>query len=117
MDSREALLFLGEGKPSLVIWSNHMGLVKFARDYFRMDIIDPEETVKLSKDSSFMKTYSRRGRKGGISDRGARVGKTERRSYQLGWGAHTTASCQPSQFKEISRERINGHLCAYDITH
>jgi len=39
-----------------------------------------------------MKAYSRRGRKGGLSDRGARVGKTERRSYQLGWRAHTIAS-------------------------
>jgi len=35
VDSREALLFLGEDKPTLVIWSNHMGLVKFARDYFQ----------------------------------------------------------------------------------
>jgi len=33
-DSREALLFLGERKPDLVIWSNHVGLVKFAKDYF-----------------------------------------------------------------------------------
>jgi len=35
VDSREALLFLGEDKPTLVIWSNHTGLVKFARDYFQ----------------------------------------------------------------------------------
>ncbi len=35
MDGREALLFLGEEKPSLVIWSNHIGLVKFAKDYFQ----------------------------------------------------------------------------------
>jgi sugar-specific transcriptional regulator TrmB len=34
-DGREALLMLGEDKPSLVIWSNHTGLVKFARDYFQ----------------------------------------------------------------------------------
>jgi sugar-specific transcriptional regulator TrmB len=34
VDSREAMLFLGEEKPTLVIWSNHLGLVKFARDYF-----------------------------------------------------------------------------------
>jgi sugar-specific transcriptional regulator TrmB len=34
VDGKEALLFLGEDKPTLVIWSNHMGLVKFARDYF-----------------------------------------------------------------------------------
>jgi len=33
-DGTEALLFLGEKKPDLVIWSNHIGLVKFARDYF-----------------------------------------------------------------------------------
>ncbi|MFQ6086872.1 MAG: TrmB family transcriptional regulator [Candidatus Bathyarchaeia archaeon] len=35
VDSKEALLFLGEEKPTLVIWSNHLGLVKFARDYFQ----------------------------------------------------------------------------------
>jgi len=35
VDSKEALLFLGEDKPTLVIWSNHMGLVTFARDYFQ----------------------------------------------------------------------------------
>jgi sugar-specific transcriptional regulator TrmB len=34
-DGKEALLMLGEDKPSLVIWSNHIGLVKFARDYFQ----------------------------------------------------------------------------------
>jgi len=35
VDGREALLFLGEDKPTLVIWSSHVGLVKFARDYFQ----------------------------------------------------------------------------------
>ncbi|MGB9713436.1 MAG: TrmB family transcriptional regulator [Candidatus Bathyarchaeales archaeon] len=35
VDEKEAMLFLGEEKPSLVIWSNHAGLVKFARDYFQ----------------------------------------------------------------------------------
>ena len=35
VDGREAMLFLGEEKPTLVIWSNHLGLVKFARDYFQ----------------------------------------------------------------------------------
>jgi len=34
-DEKEAMLFLGEEKPSLVIWSNHVGLVRFARDYFQ----------------------------------------------------------------------------------
>jgi len=34
-DGREALLLLGEEKPSLVIWSDHIGLVKFAKDYFQ----------------------------------------------------------------------------------
>ncbi|MEM2110779.1 MAG: TrmB family transcriptional regulator [Candidatus Bathyarchaeia archaeon] len=33
-DSREALLILGEKKP-LIIWSDHLGLVKFAKDYFQ----------------------------------------------------------------------------------
>ncbi len=34
-DGREALLLLGEDKPSLIIWSDHTGLVKFAKDYFQ----------------------------------------------------------------------------------
>ncbi|MCW4006547.1 MAG: hypothetical protein NWF04_08165 [Candidatus Bathyarchaeota archaeon] len=34
-DGKEAMLFLGEDKPSLVIWSNHFGLVGFAREYFQ----------------------------------------------------------------------------------
>jgi hypothetical protein len=34
-DDKEAMLFLGEEKPSLVIWSNHGGLVGFAREYFQ----------------------------------------------------------------------------------
>jgi hypothetical protein len=39
-----------------------------------------------------MKAYSRRGRKGGLSDRGARVGRADRRSYRLGWRAHRLVS-------------------------
>ncbi len=35
VDGEEALLLLGEDRPSLVVWSNHMGLVKFAKDYFQ----------------------------------------------------------------------------------
>ena len=34
-DGKEAMLFLGEEKASLVIWSNHVGLVGFAREYFQ----------------------------------------------------------------------------------
>ena len=34
-DGKEAILLLGEDKPSLVIWSNHVGLVGFAREYFQ----------------------------------------------------------------------------------
>ena len=34
-DGKEAMLLLGEEKPSLVIWSNHVGLVGFAREYFQ----------------------------------------------------------------------------------
>ncbi len=57
-----------------------------------MDIVDRDEAVKISLDSTFMKAYSRRGRKGGLSDRGARVGKTDRRNYELGWRAHTATT-------------------------
>jgi sugar-specific transcriptional regulator TrmB len=34
-DGKEAMLFLGEDKPSLVIWSDHVGVVGFAREYFQ----------------------------------------------------------------------------------
>jgi sugar-specific transcriptional regulator TrmB len=35
IDGKEAMLFLGGEKPSLVIWSDHVGLVRFAREYFQ----------------------------------------------------------------------------------
>jgi transposase len=69
------------------------GLFTELRDQaFNMDIVDENQAVNVSLDSTFMKAYSRRGRKGGISDRGARVGKTDRRNYELGWRAHTVTS-------------------------
>jgi len=43
-DGKEAMLFLGEDKPSLVIWSNHGGLVGFAREYFQF-LWDSSETA------------------------------------------------------------------------
>jgi HTH-type transcriptional regulator, sugar sensing transcriptional regulator len=43
-DGKEALLFLGEDKPTLVIWSNHVGLVGFAREYFQF-LWDSSSTV------------------------------------------------------------------------
>ena len=33
-DNREVLLILGSKKTPLIIWSDHLGLVKFAKDYF-----------------------------------------------------------------------------------
>lgn len=59
---------------------------------FMMGIIDASEAVMVCTDSTFLKAYSRRGRKGGISDRGARVGRADRRSYKLGWRSHTLVS-------------------------
>jgi sugar-specific transcriptional regulator TrmB len=35
IDGKEAILFMGEDKPTLAIWSNHLGLVQFAKDYFQ----------------------------------------------------------------------------------
>ena len=46
IDGKEAMLFLGEDKPSLVIWSNHVGLVQFARDYFQF-LWDSSRKVEL----------------------------------------------------------------------
>jgi len=43
-DGKEAMLFLGEDKPNLVIWSNHVGLIGFAREYFQF-LWDSSTTV------------------------------------------------------------------------
>jgi len=59
---------------------------------FKIGIVDSDKAVKVSLDSTFMKAYSRLGRKGGKGDRGARVGKTDRRNFELGWRAHTVTS-------------------------
>jgi len=59
---------------------------------FKMDIVCPGNDVKVSLDSTFMKANSRRGRKGGLSDRGARVGKTDRKNYALGWRVHAVTA-------------------------
>jgi len=45
VDGKEAMLFLGEDKPTLVIWSNHLGLVQFAKEYFRY-LWESSETAK-----------------------------------------------------------------------
>jgi hypothetical protein len=81
-------LFISRAGPDRI-----EGLFRELRDQaLTMGIVDPEASVKVSVDSTFMKAYSRRGRKGGIGDRGARVGKTERRNYEVGWRVHTVAS-------------------------
>jgi sugar-specific transcriptional regulator TrmB len=51
VDGKKAMLFLGEEKPSLVIWSTHVGLVQFARDYFQF-LWDSSKRVPLRKMSS-----------------------------------------------------------------
>ena len=49
------------------------GLFTEQRDQaFKMGIVDPQASVKVSLDSTFMKANSRRGRKGGIGDRGCK---------------------------------------------
>ena len=81
-------LFISRASPKTI-----EGVFTELRDRaFKMDIVDRDEAVKVNLDSTFMKAYSRRGRKGGLSDRGARVGKTDRRNYDLGWRAHTASS-------------------------
>jgi len=69
------------------------GLFTELRDQaFKMNIVDKDQAVKVNLDSTFLKANSRRGRKGGLSDRGARVGKTDRKNYALGWKAHAVTS-------------------------
>jgi len=81
-------LFINRAGPETI-----EGLFTELRDQaFKMDIADSDKTVKVSLDSTFVKAYSRRGRKGGKGDRGARVGKTDRRNYELGWRIHAATS-------------------------
>jgi len=68
-----------------------------------MGIVDGAKAVKVSLDSTFMKAYSRRGRKGGKGDRGARVGKTDRRNYELGWRAHAVGSMKALPLNYVVR--------------
>jgi hypothetical protein len=76
---------------------------EFRTQAFSMGIIDPLEAIMVGVDSTFMKAYSRRGRKGGISDRGARVGRAERRSYKLGWRSHIVTSMKALPITYIVR--------------
>ncbi len=92
-------LFITRAGPSTI-----EGLFKDLRDQaFKMGIADQEASVKVSLDSTFMKAYSRRGRKGGLGDRGARVGKTDRRNYEIGWRAHMVASMSPLPISYVVR--------------
>jgi hypothetical protein len=100
--AREICEFPGDRAPKHNIFSLFIcraspetieGLFTELRDQaFKMNIVDTDQAVKVSLDSTFMKAYSIRGRKGGLSDRGARVGKTDRKNYALGWRAHTVTS-------------------------
>jgi transposase len=57
-------LFINRAKPETI-----EGLFNELRDQaFKMGIVDPEAAVKLSVDSTFMKAYSRRGRRARLSD-------------------------------------------------
>jgi hypothetical protein len=75
----------------------------FRDQAFMMGIIDPSDAVGVCTNSTFMKAYSRRGRKGGLSDRGARVGRADRRSYKLGWRAYTLVSMKAFPITYILR--------------
>jgi transposase len=75
----------------------------FRDQAFMIGIIDPSVAIMVCTDSTFMKAYSRRGRKGGLSDRGARVGRADRRSYKLGWRAHTLVSMKALPITYIVR--------------
>ncbi|MEM2309342.1 MAG: helix-turn-helix domain-containing protein [Candidatus Bathyarchaeia archaeon] len=35
IDGREVMLVLGDPKPSIMLWSNHLDLVRFAKEYFQ----------------------------------------------------------------------------------
>lgn len=52
VDGKEALLLLGEEKPTLVIWSSHTGLVGIADGYFRYIWKDAEPLRNCLESSS-----------------------------------------------------------------
>jgi len=67
-------LFITRAEPETI----EKLLDDFRGQAFMMGIIDASEAVMVCTDSTFMKAYSRRGRKGGLSDRGARVGRADK---------------------------------------
>jgi len=93
------------------------GLFTELRDQaFKMDILDRDKAVKVSLDSALMKAYSRRGRKGGLGDRGARVGKTDRRNYEVGWRAHIVASMSALPISYVVRSaNVNDKDVVYPL--
>jgi transposase len=111
--AREICEFNGQCTPDHTTFSKFITRAKpenverifeeFRDQAFRMGIIDVNATMTASLDSTFIKAYSRRGRKGGISDRGARVGKTERRSFELGWRVHTVTSMSTRPLSYVVR--------------
>jgi len=111
--AREICEFNGQGTPDHTTFSKFITRAKpknidtifeELRDQaFRMSIIDENTAMTVSLDSTFIKAYSRRGRKGGISDRGARVGKTDRKNYQLGWRVHTVTSMSTHPLSYVVR--------------
>jgi DNA polymerase III alpha subunit (gram-positive type) len=52
VDGKEAMLFLGDEKPSLVIWSAHIGIVSFAREYFQFLWNTSTTSPKTSKNNN-----------------------------------------------------------------
>jgi transposase len=62
------------------------------RQALAMSLYSRGRRVLGAVDSTFIHAYSRRKRRAGVSDRGARVGKVERTTYALGWRVHTVAT-------------------------
>jgi hypothetical protein len=66
---------------------------------FKMGIVDSEASVKVSLDSTFMKTYSRRGRKGSI---GTGVQESARLTAEtMSWAGEPTSSYQCQLFHSL----------------
>jgi transposase len=83
-------LFISRAGPDTI-----EGLFMELRDQaLKMGIVDRDEAVKVSVDSTFMKAYSRRGRKGGLSDRAQELERRNARATR--WAGESTPSrpCQ-----------------------
>jgi hypothetical protein len=78
---------------------------------FKMGIIDSSEAVMVCVDSTFTKAYSRRGGKGGLSDRGAGLVGLKDVATSSDGGSHTLVSVNALPIHCWSSKRERQGFC------